>query len=127
EGVHEGHIIDYLQNVNIKDKKIVVTAESFTKVLKAANHLDIDIYTDYLLLFDECDRTMKDVNFSETIILPMDHFFLFKNKAFVSATAVTPTDPRFEESNFEILTIVPNYEYQEDINLIITNNVSMSL
>jgi hypothetical protein len=127
EGVHEGHIIDYLQNVNIKDKKIVVTPESFTKVLKAANHLDIDIYTDYFLLFDECDRTMKDVNFRETIILPMDHFFLFKNKAFVSATAVTPTDPRFEESNFEILTIVPNYEYQEDINLIITNNVSMSL
>ncbi len=126
EGVNVRDIMDYLINPKMVFKKILTTPESFPKVLKAMDNLNINIYEDYFLLFDECDRTTKDVNFRETIIFPLEHFFSFRNKAFVSATAVIPSDPRFDEHNFKILVIKPDYDYKENIELVITNNVFLS-
>lgn len=127
EGIDVSHIMDYLRNTNFFYKKILVTPESFGKVKEAAENLNINLHTDYFLLFDECDRTMKDVNYRDSILLPMMDFFLFDQKAFISATAVVPSDPRFIEYEFEHLTIEPSYSLRKAIDLITTNNVSMTL
>lgn len=130
-GVHEGiyteDIMLYMNNKKNLHKKIMVTPESFSKVIRAAEELQINIYEDYFLLFDECDRTMKDVEFRKRIIEPIDDFFKFKNKAFISATAVVPSDPSFLEQGFEQIIIEPDYDYSKDIDVIISNNVSISL
>lgn len=127
EGIDVPMIMDYLRNDSIEFKKILVTPESFCKVLEAANNLNINLYSDYFLLFDECDRTMKDVNYRYTIIKPMQNFFSFENKAFISATAVIPSDPRFEEHKFQNIIIKPDYDYQKGLELIVTNNISQTL
>lgn len=127
EGIYVDDILLYMKKTSVKFKKIMVTPESFYKILEAAEILEINIYNEYFLLFDECDRTMKDAAFREKILLPMDHFFKFKYKAFVSATAVTPTDPRFIAYNFKQIIIKPTYNYKKDIEVVISNNVSLSL
>lgn len=127
EGVDIPQIMDYLNNDAFEFKKILVTPESFHKVKEAAENLNINLFEDFFLLFDECDRTMKDVGYRDSIVLPMEDFFSFKLKAFISATAVIPSDPRFEEHNFEHLIIEPTFNYQKVIDLIVSNNVSMSL
>ncbi|MFD1257326.1 hypothetical protein ACFQ3S_11005 [Mucilaginibacter terrae] len=125
EGVTVDMVIDYMDS-SIKYKKIIVTPESFFKVKEAAEYLSVSIYEEYFFLFDECDRTIKDVNFRKKIILPIEDFFLFKHKAFVSATALIPSDPRFAEQGFETITIEPDFDYSKPINLITTNNVFLS-
>ncbi|MCX2482835.1 hypothetical protein [Pedobacter sp. MR2016-24] len=127
EGIYIDDIVNYMSNDKIIYKKIMVTPESFYKVMKAAEILNLDIYKQYFLLFDECDRTMKDVAFREKILLPLNDFFKFDQKAFISATAVLPTDPRFIEHNFKKVLIDPTYDYRKEIELIPSNNVSLSL
>lgn len=127
EGIGVDDIIDYLMDDRVKYKKIMVTPESFIKVKSATEAFKINMHEEFFLLFDECDRTMKDVAFRKNILLPMDDFFKFKNKAFISATAVMPSDPRFVEQGFEMVVIEPDYNYSKDIELIVSNNVSLSL
>jgi len=126
EGVDVPMIMDYLMNESFKYKKILVTPESFHKVIEAADNLNINLLSDYFLLFDECDRTMKDISYRDTIIKPMEIFFAFKNKAFISATAVVPSDPRFEAHKFKKVIIKPDYDYQQAIEIITTNNVTQT-
>lgn len=123
-GVHEKHIIDYLLNDRIPCKKILSTPESFEKIYRAIiiNNLEFDFYKDFFLLFDECDRISKDIDYREAIADPLFRFFQFKRKAFISATAVQPSDPRFKEHKFEYLSILPNYEITQKLNLFVTNN-----
>jgi hypothetical protein len=127
EGINVDDVIMYLKNDKIVLKKIMVTPESLFKVMEACDILDINIYHKFFMLFDECDRTMKDVAFRKNILLPMDDFFKFENKAFISATAVVPTDPRFEEQNFELVYIEPAFDYSKGIDVIVSNNVSLTL
>lgn len=126
EKVSVDDIISYLLSKR-RYKKILVTPESFPKLLAAAKLLDINLKEDYFLLFDECDRTIKDVAFRPKILLPMELFFQFKRKAFISATTITPTDPRFKEQGFEDIHIAPNYIVNKPINLIATNNIFLAL
>lgn len=119
-------IIAYLQS-EVKYKKLIVTPESFYKIKEAMLESAFDLYTDFFLLFDECEKIIQDINFRPDISLPMDDFFQFKNKAFVSATPILPSDPRFEVNNFKIHSVAPTYNYAENLELIITNNVITSL
>jgi len=127
EGVNVDAVVDYMSNPKVKFKKIMVTPESFYKVKVAAEILGINVYKEYFFLFDECDRTMKDVAFRKKIILPMDDFFKFENKAFISATAVIPSDPRFIEQNFTQVIVDPKFIYSKPIDVITSNNVSLLL
>ncbi|WP_159635668.1 hypothetical protein [Sphingobacterium composti Ten et al. 2007 non Yoo et al. 2007] len=127
EGITKKDIVKYLQSYN-GFKKIVSTPESFiSKVIPAFIELGIDFLNEYFLLIDECDRLTKDVNFREQIIAPMDYFFQFKNKAFVSATALIPTDPRFKENKFRIQNVIPTYNIEKNINVINTNHTLSAL
>lgn len=127
EGIAANDILGYLANTTIKYKKIMVTPESFHKVVDAVGRSAYNLYEDFFLLFDECDKTATDVDFRKSIIAPMNDFFKFRNKAFVSATAVDPSDPRFREQGFSKLIVRPDFDNRIDLKLIDTNSVSLSL
>ena len=125
EGVSTSDVIDYLEKPLNKGeyKKFMTTPESFIKVMRAMLLLEIDCHRDYMLLFDECDKVIKDIDYRNTIALPIEDFFLFENKAFVSATPILSSDPRFEQQDFQVLKIVPDYDYTKRMQLVTTNNV----
>lgn len=103
-------------------KKILTTPEGFEKVLEAIGD---SIYTDYFLLFDECEKAIQDIDYRKTIINPMDEFFDFDNKAFISATPIMPSDPGFKD--FKQVHIEPDYDFKDEIHVLITNNIIYQL
>lgn len=125
EGVSTNNIIDYLEEPLKKGnyKKIMTTPESFSKVMRAMLVLGIKCHKEYMLLFDECDKIIKDIDYRNNIALPIEDFFLFDNKAFVSATPILPSDPRFEQQDFQVIKIMPDYDYTKKMQLVTTNNV----
>jgi len=125
EGISTNDIIDYLERPLKQGeyKKIMTTPESFFKVTRAMLLLQINFHKDYMLLFDECDKIIKDIDYRNAIALPIEDFFLFENKAFVSATPIIPSDPRFEQQDFQVVKIVPDYDYTKKMQLVTTNNV----
>ena len=86
------------------------------------HELEIPVYKDYFLLFDECEKAIQDVGYRGDIYLPVEDFFKFENKAMVSATPIVPSDPRFEENGFKILKLVPTYDSRIELTLCTTNN-----
>ena len=125
QGVKKDDVESYIERSIRKKKhiKILTTPESFKKVQDAFEELDIDIRFDgYFLLFDECQKIVKDCDYREDISLPLDLFFECENKAMVSATPPTELeDPRFKD--FTFVKIEPDYDYRQDIELHTTNNV----
>ncbi|WP_316787060.1 hypothetical protein [Pedobacter frigiditerrae] len=119
-------IKEYLAS-SITPKKILSTPEGFQKVKKAVYDSSFNLYKDFFMLFDECDRLIKDVDYRDNILLPMKDFFKFQKKAIISATAIEPSDERFEQQEFKILEVMPDYDYKKDIELIETNNILFSL
>lgn len=117
-------IIDFLSKESSKSKKFLVTPESFYKLIECFKHLGIDYRNDYFLLFDECDKISKDIDYRKTISVPLDEFFKFKNKSLISATALVPSDPRFETEGFEFVNINPHKDFvvTQDIKIYKTNN-----
>jgi hypothetical protein len=116
-------IAEYLDS-DIPYKKIIVTPESFYRIKDAIGET---IYTEYFLLMDECERTIQDVRYRSNIILPMFDFFKFKNKAFISATPIVPSDPRFVKHKFNILKLKPSFDHREPLTIIHTNNIILTL
>ena len=125
EGVYSDDIVKYLEQSTKQGNyfKILTTPESFRKVQEAFEEIEIDIRKSCFLLFDECHKIIKDVNYRADISLPMDFFFQCRYKALVSATPIEFTDPRFEEQKFQSITIVPDFNCTKEINLHTTNNL----
>lgn len=128
QGIYQDEIADYIESSLSHDRwvKILTTPESFRKVQDAFEWLNIDIRFDgYFLLFDECQKMVKDCDYRSDITLPMDLFFECKDKAVVSATPPTQyADTRFKD--FQMVKLVPDYDYQMDLQLYTTNNVLQS-
>lgn len=129
QGVTTEEIIDYLERTLAAGKfiKLISTPEGFTKIKRAFEELELDIYNMCFFLFDECDKLIKDVDYRADIILPIDDFFKFREKAFVSATPILPSDPRFEEQGFKVVEIQPTFDYKRPISIVLTNNVLEAL
>lgn len=127
ENVTVDSIVKYLQASKEKHIKLLSTPESFSKIKAAFEGIDRDIYSTCYLLFDECHKIVKDVDYRENITLPFDDFFMFENKGLVSATPLDFTDPRFFKQKFQIMEIQPNFEYAQPLNLYHTNNVLQEL
>ena len=125
EGIYTKNIVKYIETSFRQGKriKILTTPESFKKVLDAFEELEIDIRFDgYFLLFDEIQKSVKDCDYRSDITLPMDLFFECRDKAIVSATPPTQfTDSRFDD--FQMVKLVPDYDYQMNLQLYTTNNV----
>lgn len=118
-------VVEYLEDTlaNKKLIKLIVTPESFYKVKNAFMEIDMDMYVNCFMLLDECHKLIKDRDYRADIILPIDDFFKFDNKALVSATPIIPSDPRFEEYGFSVVGIVPDFDYIQDVQFIHTNNM----
>lgn len=128
EKIQDDDIVDYLMKSRKQHKKvkILTTPESFLKVKRAFEMLNIDMQHDgYFLLFDECQKLVKDPDYRESITLPMDFFFGCKDKAIVSATVPHFSDKRFD--SFTILKVIPDYDYRQEIHVQTTNNVLQRL
>ena len=125
EGVNQSQIIEYLRENRIR--KIMTTPESFSKVKSACEKCNINIYSDFFLLMDECHQLIKDVDYRIDIVMPMNDFFRFNNKALVSATPIGFSDPRFEENHFEIIEITADYDYRQDITVTHTYNIAKAV
>jgi hypothetical protein len=126
-------VLGVYENVTVEDiryyvenrqgyKKIITTPESFFKVIEAIGDT---VYTDYFLLFDECEKAIQDISYREAIIDPFDAFFAFKGKALISATPIMPSDPRFKD--FTHVMIKPNYDYKQAVIVLTTNNIVYQL
>ena len=113
----------YFKDRTVQYKKLLTTPEGFKKITDVCKRKDvnIDIYNYFFCLFDECEKIVQDIDFRDKIIQPINDFFLFKNKAFVSATPVKMTHPEFNNQGFKILKVKPQYNYKKDLNLIITD------
>lgn len=123
EGMTRDDVKAYLAGEEDGYRKIITTPEGFDKkVLPAMYELGIPIYEEYFLLFDECEKPIQDVGYRGDIYLPVEDFFKFKGKAMVSATPIIPSDPRFEEQGFEMLRIVPSFDFCKDLTVVVTNN-----
>lgn len=127
ENVTVEKIVKYLQASKEKHIKLLSTPESFSKIKTAFEELDMDIYSTCYLLFDECHKIVKDVDYREDITLPFDDFFMFNNKGLVSATPLDFTDPRFFKQRFQIMEVQPMFDYAQPINIYHTNNVLQEL
>ena len=125
EGVSQSQIIEYL--TNNPTRKIMTTPESFGKVKNACEKCNINIYTDFFLLEDECHQIIKDVDYRPDIVMPMNDFFRFNRKALVSATPIGFSDPRFEENHFEIIEITADYDYRQEITVTQTYNIAKAV
>ncbi len=121
EGIESEDIKRYVENRK-GHKKILTTPEGFKKIKEALGEA---IYTHYFILFDECEKAIQDIDFRGEIVNPIDEFFKFDKKAFVSATPIIPSDPRF--ANFKLVTIEPDYDFKEEICVLTTNNVAYQL
>ena len=111
----------YLQ-MDIEYKKIITTPESFKKIRKAAEELDINIYKTFFCLFDECEKVTQDIDYRRKISQPIYDFFKFEQKAFVSATPLPMSHPEFEKQGFQMVKIEPEFDYKKDLTLIVTNS-----
>lgn len=124
EGITTEQIIKYLQDDTIQYKKLMTTPESFGKLKKAFYMLNIDMYSDYFLLFDECHKLTSDIDFRESITLPIQDFWKFKERSLISATITNFTSyPIFQKYGFKNVTIEPNYYHALKVNLYSSNNI----
>ncbi|RYF09841.1 MAG: hypothetical protein EOO42_23410, partial [Flavobacteriales bacterium] len=78
------------------------------------------------MLFDECDVLVSDAIFRPRMLEILPDFFSFKNHAFISATPIIPTDPRFDEHGFKQLKLEPDFKIDNKLSLVITNNINSS-
>ncbi len=127
EGCNKNTIKTYLQNKTIKHKKILCTPEGYVKVRNIALDIEIDLYKEYFCLYDECEKITQDIDYRDTISLPMNDFFSFENKAFVSATPLKMRNPEFKKQGFFRLEVKPTYEYRKELKLITTNSYERSI
>ena len=116
----------YLQ-MDIQYKKIITTPESFKKIRKAAEELHINIYKTFFCLFDECEKVTQDIDYRRKISQPIYDFFRFEQKAFVSATPLPMSHPEFEKQGFQMVKVVPDFDFKKNLTLIVTNSYYMWL
>ena len=128
-GVYKGaaskKIQKYMSDDSIPYKKIITTPESFHKIKKAAAELNINIHSEYFCLFDECEKIAQDIDYRENITYPINDFFQFKNKAFVSATPSIIKHPDIK--NFKKLKIVPQFDYKVPVTIYATDKIKTTI
>lgn len=117
-------VLDYLNNKDIRFKKIMTTPESFYKVRLALEKFSNNYNNEFFMLIDECDVLIDDAMFRKNMLEVMPDFFSFTNKAMISATPEIPSDPRFDMHNFEHIILEPKYDFKRELSLVLTNNIN---
>lgn len=127
EGIYTDDIVKYLEKSGKKYYKILTTPESFQKVKAAFEDMETDMYSTCFLLFDECHKLVKDMDYRSDIIFPLNDFFRFEHKALVSATPIPLHDPRFKEQHFQTIEVQPSFDYKKELWIYHTNNTLQTL
>lgn len=126
KGVSVRQVTDFLEANREKHFKLLTTPEGFAKIKDAMQAVEMDMYEECFVLFDECEKLVQDVHYRDSIREPMNDFFRFRSKALISATPIVPEkDSRFD--GFMRVLIKPDYAYQQKLKLITTNNVLETL
>lgn len=126
KGVSVRQVTDFLEANREKHFKLLTTPEGFAKIKDAMQAVEMDMYEECFILFDECEKLVQDVHYRDSIREPMNDFFRFRSKALISATPIVPEkDSRFD--GFMRVLIEPDYAYQQKLKLITTNNVLETL
>lgn len=123
----DNEIKEYLNNPDIRFKKILVVADSLKRVIISILKNREDVYHDYFLMVDEIDTIQSDNHFRPQLSDVIDYYYKFKlqRRALVSATVKEFTHPKLQE---EPLTTIKNAEpLKRKINLLCTNNVTLML
>jgi hypothetical protein len=119
-GVNSRVIAEYLSNLSASRKKILTTPDGFFTIKEIMKELNINMYEDFFLFFDECEKDFFSEEFKED-------FFHFRNRSFVTSIPFIVSDPLMEKHGFYILTLRPDYEYKQKLRLISTNNIVETL
>jgi hypothetical protein len=119
-GVSPRQIADYLLAPSVFRKKILITPDDFFTVKEIMEELNINMYEDFFLLFDECEKDFPMEEFR-------DDFHRFQNRSFVTSSPIITSDPLMKGHGFHILTLSPDYEYKQPLDLITTNNIVETL
>lgn len=127
DGESNDNIKEYLHDSSIYYKKIMTTPEGFQRLIRTLQSFDSHYRSNFFLLYDEADKLIEECLFRTALINPLDEFFSFKNKAFISATPIIPTDDRFDLNGFSIIRFQPEWDYRKDIKIITTNNIRTTL
>lgn len=119
-------VVDFL-GVKRDKYKLVSTPEGMVKIMQACEELEINPFEKFFLLVDECEKLIQDANFRDSITVVMDYFFQFKKRSFISATPIPPSDPRFNEKNFDNFYIHPESPKKIKLDLYATNNIASTI
>lgn len=94
--VTKAHIKNYLNDTSIKYKKIVVVADSLSKVIEAGKD---SIFKDFALLIDEADSFQIDSVFRSSMEKCIDFYKKFDplKRCMVSATLLDFSDPQLAD------------------------------
>jgi hypothetical protein len=123
-GVYDGisfrDIADYLLEPSTFRKKIMVTPDDFFTIKEIMEELNINMYEEFFLLFDEYNKDFP----VESVL---EEFFRFRNRSFVSSTPIIRSYPLMKEHSFDILTLRSEYDCKYPLNLMTTNNIIETL
>ncbi len=119
-------IVEFL-SVKREKYKLITTPEGMVKIMDACQELEINPFEKFFLLVDECEKLIQDANFREAITVVMDYFFQFKKRSFISATPIAPSDPRFNEYDFDNFYIFPQTPEKIKLDLYATNNIASTI
>lgn len=91
----------YIEDESIPFKKIVVVADSLSKVIEAIGD---SVYQDYHLFLDEIDSFQMDSTFRDSMEICLDYYKLFNSdkRLMVSATLVEFSDPELKDEPYTI-------------------------
>lgn len=117
KSVSESKIKQYVNNTSVQFKKIIVVADSLSKVIRA---IGPSVFQDYFLLIDEIDSFQIDSTFRRSMEEAVDYYKMFdsKNRALLSATMIEFSD---KELKAEPVTIVKyDVPHKREINVLTT-------
>ncbi|NMN37718.1 hypothetical protein [Pedobacter sp. SG918] len=103
--------------------KFLSTPEGLGKVIAALKECGIHPYQETFLLCDESHKITTDVKYRVNISSFADDFFLFTNKAMISATPFRPSHPKFDEQGFKMIKVNHARDIRKDITLLCVNNL----
>lgn len=96
-------------------KKIIVVADSISKVIEA---IGPTVYKDYFLMIDEIDSFQSEVNYRPKLEESIEYFLQFKHGCVVSATIREFTDPKLQIKDKHII----KYKTENKGKLIVYNS-----
>lgn len=117
-------IKNYINDVSIEFKKIIVVADSLYKVIDA---IPKERHKDYFLMIDECDSFQLDATFRRSMEMSYEFYkdHPKDKRCMISATPLTFSDPGLKDEDYT--TIEREHPSTRDINLVYSKNLRGTL